>query len=350
MSRVAGMKVVHLHFGKEGGAERFFVNLANALGDRGIEQEFIIRPDRIWRDEISGLGRVTENNFRLLTPSGRFLRWNFARRMRREKPTAIMAWAPRASRLMPDVKGPMRLTRLGDFPKHLEYFQNSDVIVGNIPGIVTRVRELGWHRDAAMISNFPKPISAKPIARAEMDTPTDAFVIAGSGRFVHRKGFDLLMKATARLPGAYLWLMGEGEEREALEELAKTLDMTDRVRFSGWVPETAHYVASADIFCMPSRHEPLGNVLLEAWEVGVPTVSSRSEGPDWFMRDGRDGLMFDIDDLDGLTGALEHLRASPELRASVVAGARETLQNTFSTDRIVDQYIALFQGQLPETS
>lgn len=59
---------MHFQFGKEGGAERFFVKLINALARRGVEQTIFIRPDRIWRDEIDGSIEVIERNFRNLSP------------------------------------------------------------------------------------------------------------------------------------------------------------------------------------------------------------------------------------------------------------------------------------------
>ncbi len=54
------MRVLHLHFGKHGGAERFFVVLANALSERGVEQRFVIRPKRAWRSEVENLGLIVE--------------------------------------------------------------------------------------------------------------------------------------------------------------------------------------------------------------------------------------------------------------------------------------------------
>ena len=66
------MRVVHFQFGKEGGAERFFVNFINALARRGVEQTAVIRPGRLWRDEIDGSIQVIESNFRNLSPD-RFL-------------------------------------------------------------------------------------------------------------------------------------------------------------------------------------------------------------------------------------------------------------------------------------
>jgi hypothetical protein len=95
------MKVAHFHFGTEGGAERFFVNLANSLAERGVEQKFVIRPDRIWRDEISDCGDIIEGHFRSVSLSQYWLQWKTKRMINQFKPDAIMAWMPRASRLMP---------------------------------------------------------------------------------------------------------------------------------------------------------------------------------------------------------------------------------------------------------
>jgi len=81
-----------MHFGKEGGAERFFVNLAQAFGDRGIEQRFVIRPGRSFRDELAALGSVIENNYRRLSLSAPFLTRRIHRTIREWKPHVVMAW------------------------------------------------------------------------------------------------------------------------------------------------------------------------------------------------------------------------------------------------------------------
>jgi glycosyltransferase involved in cell wall biosynthesis len=341
-------KVLHIHFGKEGGAERFFVNLANAFADRGLEQKFIIRPGRTWQGSISLLGDVILNNYRRLSPSSYLLELRLHWLLRRWQPDAIMAWMPRAARLIPDYKGAVKLTRLGDFPAHLNHFGNCDVLVGNIPGIGQHCVDLGWNRATRTISNFPRVLNSTPIDRATLDTPRDAFVISGSGRFVNRKGIDLLIRAAARIPGAYLWLVGDGKERASLEALAYETGIAERTRFIGWVDEPAPYIAASDVFCMPSRHEPLGNVTLEAWSVGVPVVSTRSEGPSWYMRDGENGCLVDIDDLDGFTAGIARIRADKEFAAQLVAGANRQLQAMFTKERIIEQYLELFAGKLTD--
>lgn len=339
-------KVLHLHFGKDGGAERFFVNLVQALGEGGVEQRFVIRPGRLWRGEIEGLGEIVENHFRRLTLPGLLLSRQLRQLLGQWRPHVIMAWKPRAARLLPDWPEALKLVRLGDFPEHLKHFWRADALVGNHPGIGDRCRQLGWTRPLRTITNFPCAAVARPIDRAELETPQNAFLISGAGRFVRRKGLDLLVRAASKIPGAWLWLIGDGEERTALEALVRKVGIVDRTRFIGWVDEPMHYIAATDVFGMPSRHEPLGNVILEAWQAGVPVVATRSEGPSWYMCDGGNGLLVDIDDLDGFVAALNRVRCQGSLAESLIWGGRARLDEAFSRGRIVDQYLDLFAGNL----
>ncbi len=95
---------------------------------------------------------------------------------------------------------------------------------------------------------------------------------------------------------------------------------------------------------MPSRHEPLGNILLEAWQAGVPSVATRSDGPNWYMRDGIDGLMADIDDDAQIAAALTRLRDDPALARQMAANARARLDDFLSEDAICDAYMRVFRG------
>lgn len=338
------LKVLHIHFGKEGGAERFFVALARAFDSHGLEQRFIIRPNRTWRADIVELGPIMETNFSSFIAATGVIQYRVRKLCREWKPDAIMAWMPRASRLIPDYPQATKVTRLGDFPVSLKFFRNSDVIVGNVPAIADRLRELGWTRPTRTISNFPRPVEVDAVLRSDHDTPDDAFLVAAGGRFVHRKGMDAAIRAVAKVPGAWLWLLGEGREEDTLRSLTKELQMSDRVKFVGWVPEAIHHIAAADVFLMPSRHEPLGNMLLEAWRAGVPSVSTRSEGPDWYMRDQVDGILTEIDDIDALAAGLIELRDNPELAKNYVKNATERLDEMFSEKGVVEAYVDLFKN------
>ncbi len=155
---------------------------------------------------------------------------------------------------------------------------------------------------------------------------------------------DTLIRAAARLDNAWVWLVGDGSERSNLEDIAKDVGLSDRIRFVGWQKEPAHYLAASDIFCFPSRHEPFGNAGLEAWRLGLPLVSSRSQGPSWFMRDGENGLLVDIGDIVGFASAFKRRRDDPSLRQTLIDGGYRSLDTQFSKKIVTDQYLDLLSG------
>ncbi|MEM1273678.1 MAG: glycosyltransferase [Pseudomonadota bacterium] len=338
------LKVLHMHFGKEGGAERFFVGLCQAFAEAGLEQRFVTRPNRLWADDIAALGPVIHSHYRRIAPSSVWLTWRVHAMVRSWKPDAIMAWMSRSSRLMPNYPDAVKLTRLGDYPRHIKHFRYNDLIVPNTPDIGRWCQEMGWSGRVEVISNFAREVAAMPVDRSDLDTPADAFVIAGSGRFIRRKGFDTLVAAAAQRPGAWLWLIGAGDKQEDLEAQVRAAGMADRTRFVGWVEEPMRYVAAADVFVMPSRHEPLGNVVLEAWAAGVPCITTASEGPSWFATHEQDCLIVPIDGIDEMAAALARIETEPDLSAHLVAMGRDTLAKRFSKDAVVAEYMRIFRG------
>lgn len=336
------MKVLHFHFGKDGGAERFFVHLINGLAQAGVEQKIVIRPNRKWKAEIDPSIEVMESDFRTVSLDRLLLPLRMRRLIRRWRPDSVLGWMPKGAKLVPNEPEPLKLVRLGDYPVSLEKFRNIDTVVCNTPGIASHVRDLGWKRGVTVISNFTDLKKVDPVVRASLDTPDDAFVISSMGRFVPRKGFDVILRALAKIPDAIFWAIGHGEQEDNLRKLATELGVAERVRFTGWQSDPRPFIAASDVFIAASSHEPLGNVILEAWAQQRPVVSTRSEGPSWFMADGRDGLMVDIGDADAIAAAVNRLRREPELRAQLVAGGLQTLQRQFSEDAVVRAYVELF--------
>lgn len=337
-------RVLHFHFGKEGGAERFFVNLARAFAKRGLEQRFIIRPNRTWDSEIAELGPVIRNSLGRLSPYSLVAHYQAKRIVKKWKPNAVMAWMPRAGRLIHDWPETIKLARMGDFPDRLNHFGNCDVLVGNNPGIAKRCRDLGWEKPITTITNFPRIVNSKKISRETLGTKKSSFIITACGRLVPRKGFHVLLESIVNLPNVVVWLLGDGQEKENLSNLAKSLGVTDRVKFFGWVQEPIHYIRSSDALVLPSQQETLGNSILEAWHSQVPTIATRTEGPKWFMRQNVDGILIDIDNVNQLSKAIEKLINDEKLRKSLVKNASTRLKEMFSEDSVVDAYIRLFKG------
>jgi glycosyltransferase involved in cell wall biosynthesis len=115
--------------------------------------------------------------------------------------------------------------------------------------------------------------------RRELGLPLDAPVIGAVARLAAQKRFDRLLDAMAELPGdVHCVLVGEGAEREALEERARALGLEHRVRFTGRREDVGNVLTALDVFVISSDREGLSNSMLEALAVGVPVVSTAVSG------------------------------------------------------------------------
>jgi glycosyltransferase involved in cell wall biosynthesis len=175
-------------------------------------------------------------------------------------------------------------------------------------------------------------------ARARLGLPSGAYVVAGVGRFVPIKGFDLLVAAlldvVARVPRAHVLLIGDGGERGALEAQARALGVADRLHITGTVTDVIGLLAAADVLAAPSRNEGMGRVLVEAMALGLPVVGARVGGIPDVIVDGECGLLVPPDDPAALAGALVELGRDAGRRAKLGAAARpraEAFSTTVST-------------------
>lgn len=233
--------VSHIHLGIKGGAERFFVSLVRALAERGVSQQAFLFPDRVWKDQISDVCAIHELTFSRSHIARFFTNRRIAKINRDFRTNVMMSWMPQATRWLPDDPNILTLARLGDYPEKLDYFVNCDYLVCNTPDIAKSVAGQGWPSERAkVISNFTDTTPVPPARRSRFQTPDDAFVVLGTGRFVKRKGFDTLVEAMRHTSDrVVLWLMGEGEEEGALRQLVETHGLGERVRFLGWTLDPA---------------------------------------------------------------------------------------------------------------
>ncbi|MEM9319687.1 MAG: glycosyltransferase [Pseudomonadota bacterium] len=335
------MRLFHIQMGRDGGTERFFVTLSRAFAEAGLSQAFAVRPGQDFAADVAGLGPVHTGPFLRHTPRGAWARRRLHRAIDRFAADAILAWRAPAAGLIPAKSPAAKLVRLGDYPGHLRHFRHIDAVICNNPDIASHVERLGHPGRIEVISNFARPHKPAPIARAALNTPEDAFLICGSARFEVNKGLDTLVRAVADLPDAWLWLLGDGAERSSLEAQVAQTGLAERTRFVGWVREPMDYVAAADAFVMPSRDEPLGNALIEAWHTGTPSVTTATNGPNWYAQDGRDCLIVPVDEPAAMRVALERLERDQRLGYTLSAGARDTLAARFSKEAVVARYVAL---------
>ena len=165
-------------------------------------------------------------------------------------------------------------------------------------------------------------------------------VILAAGRLARPKDYPVLIKAFARLTShrsCRLIILGEGRKRKGLERLVKELKLADRVSFPGWVENPFAFMSRASLFVLPSRHEGLSMVLVEALACGCPCVSTDCPvGPAEVLQAGKFGALVPVGDEVALADAMERVLDQPPERRMLQERAAD-----FSAERAVDAYEAL---------
>jgi len=253
-----------------------------------------------------------------------------------------LSWMNRATQYCP-IGDHIFAARLGGYYK-LENYRRCDYLVGNTKDICDYLVREGWPRSRTWyLPNFVDKSSAPPIPRASLDTPENAPLLLALGRLHKNKAFDVLLEALARLPEAYLWLAGAGPLRRTLEAQAENLGIADRVRFLGWRSDTPALFASCNIFICPSRHEPLGNVIIEAWAQGRPIVATEAKGPAALVKDGETGLLVPVDDAPKLAAAISRILYDVDLAEALVTQGRLAYEANFTETAVVSSYMEFFE-------
>jgi glycosyltransferase involved in cell wall biosynthesis len=173
-----------------------------------------------------------------------------------------------------------------------------------------------------------------------------------TGRMHPQKNLPLLLEAwteVARRSPANLILVGPGDERRKLEELARTLGIADRVQFTGGVPDPSEYLRAADLFVLPSVAEGMSNSLLEAMATALPCLASRIAGNTDLIDDGRNGRLIEPPDAASWSAAILDLLEHPEAARALGAAARRRIDEEFALPIVVDRYVDLYRMMIAGT-
>jgi glycosyltransferase involved in cell wall biosynthesis len=172
--------------------------------------------------------------------------------------------------------------------------------------------------------------------------PSGAPIVVGSlGRLDQVKGYDLLLRAVAWLPGVRAVVIGEGGARQDLERLARELGVADRVELPGWAEQPSAVLLGFDVFCLPSRSEGFPLSIVEAMLAALPVVATRVGSVAELVADGETGLVVERDDVDGLAAALARLR-DDGLRERFGAAGRKRAQEHYTVEHMATAYQELW--------
>lgn len=196
----------------------------------------------------------------------------------------------------------------------------------------------------------PNP-TRRALFRAEQGVAPEAVVIVHVGRFVELKNHALLLRAFMQLksqPPLYLWLVGDGELRPSMEQLAQELGVAERVRFWGVRSDVADILNAADIFTLPSKYEGNPMSVMEAMATGLPVVASAVGGIPELVEESVSGFLTPSEDHKSLVAALQRLVESEELRRQMGLQARYRAQKRFDIRATVRRYEELYESILSQ--
>jgi glycosyltransferase involved in cell wall biosynthesis len=308
-----------------GGLEQAMLDYGDALSRCGYRVHTVIHPAAALRDELEARGAP----WHALSHCGAWdpiaaLRLRLI--LRRLRPAISLGHGNRALSL---------LRRAGAHPLGA-ILQNYRIKCDGADAAFCPTQDLRRHaveRGMPAGRAFHVPNMVRVPAAPPVRERRQVAVIGTMGRFVRNKGFDVFIAALSRLRAQgtpfRAVIGGDGPERAALRRLASFFGLNDVLTFAGWVTDKPAFFADIDLFCLPSRHEPFGIVLLEAMAHATPIVSTESEGPAEILRDGTDGLIVPRDDADQLAQKLSQMIAEPEQAALFAANAYRHARETY---------------------
>lgn len=147
------------------------------------------------------------------------------------------------------------------------------------------------------------------------------------------KGIDLNIKAVSSLikkyPDLMYYIVGEGEERQNLENLVESLKLSEQVIFLGRLthPEAMSWMAAGDIFCLPSWQEGFGVVYIEAMAQGVPVIGVLGEGIEDVIHHGENGLLVRPQKVEDIVEALDSLLSNSQYAKTLAGAGQDTVLN-----------------------
>ena len=331
-----------------GGAERYYIDLATALAKRGHDVLAISHKGSVSEEILEGTREIKQESVSLLGKWDPFVAGKVRDAISIHKSELVQAHLARgafiAGKVTSNLKIPL-VVHTHNFV-NLKYYKH----VNKFIPCTNAQREYLINNDVAqkkikLIRNFSAFIPVN-----EVTCNSEVRKIVAHGRFVHKKGFDLLLNSFATIPGDIeLFVAGDGPEREATIQLASRLNLQDRVHFPGWQDDIQSFLKTGDLFVLPSRDEPFGIALLEAMACGVPMVSTLCHGPLEIL-DESVAYLCEVDNEESLRQSLKTAIVDQNGRQAKAQAALTLYKEHYYIDKAVAQFEDLYKQTLEENS
>ena len=178
--------------------------------------------------------------------------------------------------------------------------------------------------------------------------PKTGFTLLYVGRLAPIKNHDLLLQAfhaaLSAEPGLQLWMVGDGSQRRALENLAAHLGIAAHVTFWGQQIDVAPYFSAADVFIMSSKSEGLPISILQAFSLGLPAIVTDTGGMAEVVRFARAGIVVPLAGPSEMAEAIVRIARDKSERQELSVNAERAFRSHFTLQQMVDRYMSLYQN------
>lgn len=200
------------------------------------------------------------------------------------------------------------------------------------------------------------PIAGGPVdvrsLRVSWGIPMGVPVLGMVTRIVARKGIETCLQAVRLLQeggdDAWLVVIGKGPELAAMQGLAVDLDIAERVRFLGHVPDAGRYYRCFDLAVSASEHEGQSISVIEALACGTPVVASDIRGHRDMVIDGSTGLLCPVGDAEAFSRSIKELLADRPQIERMSAQARQHYEENFTSERFREDMTSFYRTALTE--
>jgi len=207
--------------------------------------------------------------------------------------------------------------------------------------------------DLARFSHLPSQAQARAAFNLPLEGPlrqAQGTIVGAIGRPRPVKGYNFLLDAWAQVaraqPNAHLLFVGDGPDQPALKAQAKQLGLDECVTFLGDQLNIPHLLPALDILALPSLHEGMPNVALEAMAASLPVVGTAVGGTPEVVIDGESGLLVPCGEPQALADALRLLLQEPDLRHRMGQAGQKRIARHFSIDETVRKTEQLYEQLL----
>ena len=327
-----------------GGAERYFVDLCQALQERGHIVQAVCHSGFIARQDLEKNNAIQLDPFSVMGWWDLYHQAKIRAAIDRFNPDIVHAHLARASYVAGKACSSLHLplvVKTHNYVK-LKYYRNVNHFITTTPD---QKKYLMMHQvDESIISVIPNFSS---IAVKKVDEYRgDELQFAAYGRLVKKKGMHILLEAFKQFleagNRATLHIGGEGPELTNLKALTETLGLQQKVVFHGWINNAADFISRYDIMVLPSLDEPFGIVVLEVMASGKPLIATRTDGPMEIL-DENSAYMVEPGEVRALNMALVEAAANPEKRTARARTAQTLFTDRYSEAKVVPSIIETYE-------